>query len=64
MIAETGADSSLSILSMLRKNVQLFPSKRLYTFLLPNKASAGNTSDMLNIFRKTLNFQTANRTIP
>ena len=38
---ETEGDS-LSILSVLRENAQLFPSKKLYTFLSPNKTSLGN----------------------
>eukprot|EP01035_Chromulina_nebulosa_P024093 gene24093-31303_t len=37
---ETEGDS-LSILSVLRENAQLFPSKKLYTFLSPNKTSLG-----------------------
>ena len=38
------ASSQLSILSVLREKAHLFPSKRLYTFLSPNKTPLGKTS--------------------
>ena len=38
------ASSQLSILSLLREKAHLFPSKRLYTFLSPNKTPLGKTS--------------------
>ena len=40
------ASSQLSILSVLREKAHLFPSKRLYTFLSPNKTPLlGKTSE-------------------